>query len=78
MGVVARGGATYLRPGDEIVASIDGIGTMRIPVVAAPKPPEGTGSFLPPPVTGGGRGGGGGANQGNPGNRGGAPTPQAK
>jgi len=51
MGVVARGEAQYLKPGDEIVASIDGIGTMRIPVVAAPKPPEGTGSFLPPPVT---------------------------
>jgi 2-keto-4-pentenoate hydratase/2-oxohepta-3-ene-1,7-dioic acid hydratase in catechol pathway len=50
MGVVARGQAAYLKPGDEIVANIDGIGTMRIPVVAGPKPPEGTGSFLPPPV----------------------------
>ena len=73
MGVVAQGGATYLKPGDEIVASIDGIGTMRIPVVAGPKPPEGTGSFLPPPVTRGGAPARG-ANQENPGNRG-APTP---
>lgn len=81
MGVVARGGATYLKPGDEIVASIDGIGTMRIPVIAAPKPPEGTGSFLPPPVTrgGGGAGPAGGANQGNPPNRpAGAPAGQGR
>ena len=56
MGVVARGAATYLKAGDEIVASIDGIGTMKIPVVAGPKPPDGTGSFLPPPVTRGGAG----------------------
>jgi 2-keto-4-pentenoate hydratase/2-oxohepta-3-ene-1,7-dioic acid hydratase in catechol pathway len=50
MGTVVRGSQAYLKPGDEIVASIDGIGTLKIPVVAAPKPPEGTGSFLPPPV----------------------------
>jgi hypothetical protein len=46
-----------------IEARVDGIGTLRIPVVAAPKPPEGTGSMLPPPVAApaGGRGGRGGA-----------------
>jgi 2-keto-4-pentenoate hydratase/2-oxohepta-3-ene-1,7-dioic acid hydratase in catechol pathway len=48
MGTVARGEASYLKPGDEIVASIEGIGTLRIPVVASPAPPAGTGSFLPP------------------------------
>jgi 2-keto-4-pentenoate hydratase/2-oxohepta-3-ene-1,7-dioic acid hydratase in catechol pathway len=63
MGTVVRGSTQYLKPGDEIVASIDGIGTMKIPVIAGPKPPEGTGSFLPPPVAApaGGRGGRGGA-----------------
>ena len=47
MGTAVRG-ATYLKPGDEIVASIDGIGTMTIPVVAGPKPPDGSGTYLPP------------------------------
>jgi 2-keto-4-pentenoate hydratase/2-oxohepta-3-ene-1,7-dioic acid hydratase in catechol pathway len=49
MGTVVRGGTQYLKPGDEIVATIEGIGTLTIPVVAAPgPPPAGTGSFLPP------------------------------
>jgi hypothetical protein len=48
MGTVVRGAQQYLKPGDEIVASIDGIGTLTIPVVAGPAPPQGTGSFLPP------------------------------
>src|SRR5688572_24388711 len=48
MGTVVRGSQAYLKPGDEIVASIDGIGTLTIPVVAGPQPAAGTGSFLPP------------------------------
>ena len=47
MGTVVRGSQAYLKPGDEIVATIDGIGTLTIPVVAGPQPPAGTGSFLP-------------------------------
>jgi hypothetical protein len=34
--------------GDEIVATIDGIGTLTLPVVAEDTRPEGTGAFLPP------------------------------
>lgn len=48
MGTVVRGKQSYLKAGDEIVATIDGIGTLNIPVVAGPEPPKGTGSFLPP------------------------------
>ena len=48
MGTVVRGSQAYLKAGDEIVATIDGIGTLSIPVVAGPQPPAGTGSFLPP------------------------------
>jgi 2-keto-4-pentenoate hydratase/2-oxohepta-3-ene-1,7-dioic acid hydratase in catechol pathway len=66
MGAVPQGTAAYLKAGDEIVASIDGIGTLKIPVVAAPKPPDGTGSFLPPPV-----------NRGAGGQRGAAPAAPA-
>jgi 2-keto-4-pentenoate hydratase/2-oxohepta-3-ene-1,7-dioic acid hydratase in catechol pathway len=48
MGTVVRGQQSYLKAGDEIVASIEGIGSLTIPVVAGPPPPKGTGSFLPP------------------------------
>jgi 2-keto-4-pentenoate hydratase/2-oxohepta-3-ene-1,7-dioic acid hydratase in catechol pathway len=48
MGTVVRGKQAYLKPGDEIVATIDGIGTLSIPVVAGKEPAKGTGSFLPP------------------------------
>ena len=77
MGTVVRGSTQYLKPGDEIVASVDGIGTLKIPVVAAPKPPEGTGSFLPPPVV---RPAGGGAPPAAPANRpaGAAPAGQGR
>jgi 2-keto-4-pentenoate hydratase/2-oxohepta-3-ene-1,7-dioic acid hydratase in catechol pathway len=47
MGTAVRGKQAFLKPGDQIVASIDGIGTLTLPVVAEPPPPEGTGSFLP-------------------------------
>ncbi|HSC28753.1 MAG TPA: fumarylacetoacetate hydrolase family protein [Vicinamibacterales bacterium] len=48
MGTAYRGAQRFLKHGDEIVATIDGIGTLRIPVVAEQSRPEGTGSFLPP------------------------------
>jgi len=43
-----RTGERFLKPGEVIEASIDGIGTLRMPVVAGPQPPGGTGSRLPP------------------------------
>jgi len=45
MGTAVRGKATFLKPGDEIVASIEGIGTLRLPVAAEPPPSPGTGRF---------------------------------
>ena len=48
MGTAVRGEQRYLQPGEEIVATIDGIGTLRLPVVAEAEPPEGTGARLPP------------------------------
>ena len=48
MGTAVRGEQRFLEPGEEIVATIDGIGTLRMPVVAAERPPEGTGARLPP------------------------------
>lgn len=48
MGTAVRGKTSFLKAGDEIVASIEGIGTLTLPVVAEPAPPQGTGSFLPP------------------------------
>jgi 2-keto-4-pentenoate hydratase/2-oxohepta-3-ene-1,7-dioic acid hydratase in catechol pathway len=51
MGTAVRGEQQFLKPGDEIVASIDGIGTLTLPVVAGPEPPPGTGSYLPPVST---------------------------
>jgi 2,4-diketo-3-deoxy-L-fuconate hydrolase len=48
MGTAVRGKATFLKPGDEIVATIDGIGTLRLQVKAEPAPAPGTGSYLPP------------------------------
>jgi 2-keto-4-pentenoate hydratase/2-oxohepta-3-ene-1,7-dioic acid hydratase in catechol pathway len=47
-GTVYRGEQRFLKPGEEIVATIEGIGTLKHPVVAGPKPPDGTGSYLPP------------------------------
>jgi 2-keto-4-pentenoate hydratase/2-oxohepta-3-ene-1,7-dioic acid hydratase in catechol pathway len=42
-----RTGSRFLKPGEVIEASIDGIGTLRMPVVAGPQPPGGTGARLP-------------------------------
>ncbi len=38
----------YLQPGDVVEASIDGIGTLRMPVVAGDPPPGENGARLPP------------------------------
>ncbi len=47
-GTAVRGEQRFLQPGEEIVATIDGIGTLRIPVVAEEPPPPGTGARLAP------------------------------
>jgi 2-keto-4-pentenoate hydratase/2-oxohepta-3-ene-1,7-dioic acid hydratase in catechol pathway len=62
MGTSVRGQQVWLVAGDEITATIDGIGTLRHKVAAAPAPPPGTGSYLPPVSSyrGQGRGGRGG------------------
>ncbi len=47
-----RGEGGFLQPGEVIEASIDGIGTLRMPVVAGDPPPTpGTGARLPPVST---------------------------
>jgi 2-keto-4-pentenoate hydratase/2-oxohepta-3-ene-1,7-dioic acid hydratase in catechol pathway len=43
-----RGEQRFLQPGETIVATIDGIGTLTLPVVAEPAPTPGTGAYLPP------------------------------
>jgi hypothetical protein len=48
MGTAVRGEQRFLRPGEEIVATIDDIGTLRMPVVAGEAPAPGTGARLPP------------------------------
>ncbi len=48
VGTAVRGAQRFLQPGEEIVATIDGIGTLRIPVVAEQPPAPGTGARLPP------------------------------
>ena len=48
MGTAVRGEQRYLKPGEIIEASIDGIGTLRLPVVAEEEPKPGTGARLPP------------------------------
>ena len=48
MGTAVRGEQRFLRPGEEIVATIDGIGTLRMPVVGEDKPDGLTGAELPP------------------------------
>ena len=43
-----RAGNRFLKPGEVLEASIDGIGTLRMPAVAGPQPPGETGARLPP------------------------------
>jgi 2-keto-4-pentenoate hydratase/2-oxohepta-3-ene-1,7-dioic acid hydratase in catechol pathway len=56
MGTSVRGEQVWLVAGDEITATIDGIGTLRHKVQAAPAPPPGTGAYLPPVSSYRGRG----------------------
>jgi 2-keto-4-pentenoate hydratase/2-oxohepta-3-ene-1,7-dioic acid hydratase in catechol pathway len=51
MGTSVRGSQLWLVAGDEITATIDKIGTLKHKVEAAPAPPPGTGSYLPPVAT---------------------------
>ncbi len=48
VGTAVRGEQRFLKAGDKIVATIDGIGTLTHVAVAEPAPPQGTGSYLPP------------------------------
>jgi 2-keto-4-pentenoate hydratase/2-oxohepta-3-ene-1,7-dioic acid hydratase in catechol pathway len=48
MGTSVRGSQLWLVAGDEITGTIEKIGTLRHKVEAAPAPPPGTGSYLPP------------------------------
>jgi 2-keto-4-pentenoate hydratase/2-oxohepta-3-ene-1,7-dioic acid hydratase in catechol pathway len=48
MGTAVRGEQRFLQPGEVITATIEGIGTLRMPVVADDPPPQGTGAQLPP------------------------------
>lgn len=48
MGQAYRGAERFLKPGEKIVASIDGIGSITMPVIGEPAPQGGTGSRLPP------------------------------
>jgi 2-keto-4-pentenoate hydratase/2-oxohepta-3-ene-1,7-dioic acid hydratase in catechol pathway len=47
-GTAVRGSQRFLQPGEEIVATIDGIGTLRMPVVGEKAPTGLTGAQLPP------------------------------
>lgn len=51
MGTAVRGEQRFLQPGEEIVATIDGIGTLRMPVVAEDAPAGTNGARLPPVET---------------------------
>ena len=48
MGTAVRGEQRFLQPGEEITATIDGIGTLRMPVVGEAAPTGLTGAQLPP------------------------------
>ena len=48
MGTAVRGEQRFLQPGEVVSASIEGIGTLRLEVVAETEPPGGTGARLPP------------------------------
>jgi 2-keto-4-pentenoate hydratase/2-oxohepta-3-ene-1,7-dioic acid hydratase in catechol pathway len=48
MGTAVRGAQRFLQPGEVIEATIDGIGTLRMPVVGESRPEGLTGAELPP------------------------------
>lgn len=47
-GTAVRGAQRFLQPGEVVTATIDGIGTLRLPVVGEEKPAGLTGAALPP------------------------------
>ena len=51
MGTAVRGAQRFLKPGETIEATIDGIGTLHIPVEAGEEPPGENGARLPPVST---------------------------
>ena len=51
-GTAVRGESRYLQPGEVVTATIDGIGTLRLPVVEGTQPPGEMGVRLPPSVPG--------------------------
>jgi len=51
MGQAYRGAERFLKPGEKMTASIEGIGSITMNVVAEPSPSPGTGSRLPPVST---------------------------
>jgi hypothetical protein len=51
MGTAVRGEQRFLQPGEEITATIDGIGTLRMPIVAEEMPQGLSGAELPPVKT---------------------------
>jgi 2-keto-4-pentenoate hydratase/2-oxohepta-3-ene-1,7-dioic acid hydratase in catechol pathway len=48
MGTAVRGAQRFLQPGETVSATIDGIGTITLPVVGGEKPKGLTGAELPP------------------------------
>ena len=48
MGTAVRGAQRFLQPGEQISASIDGIGTLNLSVISEPEPQGLTGAHLPP------------------------------
>ena len=48
MGTAVRGAQRFLQPGEVVTATIDGIGTLRMPVVAEDEPEGLSGAELPP------------------------------
>jgi 2-keto-4-pentenoate hydratase/2-oxohepta-3-ene-1,7-dioic acid hydratase in catechol pathway len=48
MGTAVRGAQRFLQPGEEVTATIDGIGTLRLPVVGEEKTDGLSGAELPP------------------------------
>jgi 2-keto-4-pentenoate hydratase/2-oxohepta-3-ene-1,7-dioic acid hydratase in catechol pathway len=51
MGTAVRGAQRFLQPGEVVEATIDGIGTLRMPVVGEEEPEGLTGAHLPPVET---------------------------
>ena len=51
-GTAYRGERRFLQPGETIVATIEGIGTLTLPVKAEGAPSLGTGSYLPADMNG--------------------------